>query len=57
MTFKNLTRAEDIMKDLGWQFVPTGPEEWTWIKFDKFGRAVAYQGDEVWRRDCNIARF
>lgn len=36
---------------LGWQFVPTGPEEWEWVLFDAVTRcSKARQGDEQWRQ-------
>lgn len=35
----------------GWNFLPTGPEEWDWLKADSDGRIVARQGDETWRKD------
>lgn len=41
----------DIMLARGWEFVPTGPEEWTWLLFNSAGVIIARQGDARWRRD------
>ena len=45
------------LKGLGWDFVPTGPNEWKWMKFDGPGnRAIAQQGSATWRIDVqNVA--
>lgn len=35
----------------GWQFMPTGPNEYDWLKFDKAGERIASGGDDTWRKD------
>jgi hypothetical protein len=39
------------LRELGWQFYPTGPNEWEWLKFDISGRLIGCQGDEIWKQD------
>ena len=39
------------LEKLGWQFIPTGPDEWEWKKFDSKGNVVAVQNDEMWKKD------
>lgn len=39
----------------GWDFMPTGPDEWEWLKFDATGACIARQGDAVWKRDLLAA--
>ena len=41
------------MMKLGWEFMPTGPEEWEWVKFDKDGSIIARQGDGDWAEDLS----
>ncbi len=36
---------------LGWEFLPTGPNGYDWLKFDKDGTRIATGGDHVWRKD------
>lgn len=43
----------DFMESLGWEYVPTGPNEWEWLKFDASGKCIASQGDETWTKDCS----
>ncbi len=40
-----------FLKSSGWEFMPTGPDEWTWLKFDKTGNCIGQAGDELWTRD------
>ena len=44
------------LEELGWSFVPTGPEEWTWLLFDEDGLVSAQQGDRVWSHDVKEAK-
>ncbi len=47
-------QTTDILEQMGWEFMPTGSEEWTWLKFD--GDALtATQGDATWVHDVIIA--
>ncbi len=46
-----MAMKEELLKKLGWVFVPTGPEEWEWIKFDKGGEPIGRQGSEHWKQD------
>jgi len=39
------------LKVMGWDFVPTGPNEYDWIKFDKYGTSIARGGSATWRYD------
>ena len=39
------------LKDLGWKFMMSGPNEFTWLKFDKDGKCIAQQCDAVWAAD------
>ena len=41
----------------GWEFVPTGPDEWEWVKFGPDGKRVASQCDGVWAGDVADAPF
>jgi hypothetical protein len=43
--------VQEHLKRLGWRFVPTGPNEWEWIKFDDLGRPEASQGSAIWAAD------
>ncbi len=54
---RSLTRAEGIMRSLGWEFFQVGPNEGKWLKFDTEGNIVARQGDKIWKKDCDKARF
>lgn len=38
------------LKELGWKFLMTGPNEFQWMKFNG-NRCIAQQGDEVWETD------
>lgn len=38
------------LKELGWQFLMTGPNEFQWMKFDE-DKCIAQQCDEVWKAD------
>lgn len=44
------------MESRGWLFVPTGPQEWEWRKFDRHGNFVAQQGSPAWERDVLWAK-
>jgi hypothetical protein len=49
---KKFTKFEiRALEARGWEFVPIGPNEWTWIKFDKDGNVSSFQGDSNWRSD------
>ena len=40
-----LTKTEiKRLHRLGWDFLPNGPNEWEWMKFDKKGNRVATDG-------------
>lgn len=43
--------VQHALNALGWEFVPTGPNEWEWRKFDAAGRCVAAQGGATWVAD------
>lgn len=43
------------LENMGWDFLPYGPEEWMWMKFDESGKRIAVQGDLVWKEDLGIA--
>ena len=52
MTDARFTPAElDALERLGWEFMPYGPTEWGWIKFDDDGHVVGQGGDDTWERD------
>lgn len=54
------TSGATIIADLekrGWAFLPTGPNEYEWVKFRPFGRStIARQGDETWAADLRAAK-
>lgn len=39
------------LKDMGWDYLPTGPDEYDWLKIGAGGRVVARGGDKVWAED------
>lgn len=39
------------LEALGWDFVPTAPDEYDWLKFANDGEIIARGGDEVWAKD------
>ena len=41
------------LKTLGWDFLPTGLNEWDWLKFSKDGIYFAREGDAIW--DVDVA--
>ena len=45
----------DKMKAFGWDFVPTGPNEWEWVKFDNAGNVCAREGSKTWHEDIKEA--
>ena len=51
---KSKSESEQRLEALGWDFVPTGPNEWEWVKF-KDGAPIARQGDDIWRRDSGAS--
>lgn len=37
------------IEKLGWKFLPNGPDEWDWMKFDPVtGYRTNIQGDQAW---------
>jgi hypothetical protein len=42
------------LKKLGWDFLPTGPNEFDWLKFDKDGNVIARGGDATWAKDSRV---
>lgn len=48
-----MNKYEKAMVKLGWEFVPTGPNEWEWLKFDQHDNIIARQGDKEWGSDLN----
>lgn len=47
-----LTTAQTTaLEALGWDFLPYGPSEWQWMKFDATGKRIAVQSDAVWGAD------
>jgi hypothetical protein len=48
-------RVIKILELDGWDFVPTGPDEWDWLKFNNEGKCVASCGSETWARDRKAA--
>lgn len=44
---------EARLKELGWDIVPTGPEEWEWLKFNG-DEVIAREGDDTWWHDRNV---
>ena len=43
-----------MLDGMGWQFLPTGPDEYSWIKFDGAGVRIASGGDDVWAEDIKV---
>ena len=43
--------AISALKSKGWDFLPFGPEEWQWMKFNSTGERIAVQGDGTWAED------
>lgn len=41
----------DKLRACGWDFYMSGPNEWQWMKFARWGVCVAVQGDDAWRAD------
>ena len=55
----DMTRKEFVqagMATRGWEFMPTGPNEWEWLKFDG-EKVVSRQGDVEWDRDLETVVF
>ena len=44
----------EFMKFRGWDFVPTGPNEWEWKLFSPEGAILATQGDSTWAHDLGL---
>ncbi len=40
---------------LGWEFYPTGPDEFSWLKFDDKDKVVGVQDDGIWLHDYAVA--
>jgi hypothetical protein len=56
MTLPLLKEEMVWLESLGWEFMPTGPNEWEWLKFDIDGNVVvAQQGSAEWCRDLQSA--
>ena len=46
------------LKNLGWDFVPIDPDEWSWLKFDlKSKKTIAYKGDQTWINDLKATEL
>ncbi len=45
----------EALNNLGWAYLPTGPDEWDWIKTDGHGKVIARGGDKVWAADVVTA--
>ncbi len=43
-----------MLDGMGWKFVPTGPNEFDWLKFDKDGMRIAQGGGAVWFEDIKV---
>lgn len=41
------------MVGLGWEFFQDSPEGGKWFKFDKDGKPLGVEGDEMWLSDWN----
>lgn len=53
---RTLSKATiEKLKSWGWDFMPTGPNEWEWMKFDAEGKRVAVGGDSEWQDDLTAA--
>lgn len=51
-----LTETEvALLEGEGWDFVPTRPEEWEWLKIEA-GLIIARQGSPTWYKDLALAR-
>lgn len=49
---RRLTKAEIAgLEANGWDFLPYGPNEWGWMKFDESGKRIASQCDATWNSD------
>lgn len=46
-----LISTEKKMEALGWKFLPYGPNEWQWMKFDETGKRIGFQCDPTWAAD------
>ncbi len=40
----------------GWDFIYFEPDEYGWLKFDEKGVVMAYEGDEIWKKDLDSIR-
>lgn len=57
MTQGKLTDAQvKALKLLGWDFYPTGPNEWDWLKFDEEGKKIGQGGGDLWAADLASLR-
>lgn len=43
----------DKLRELGWEFFQTGPDEGQWLKWEDED-CIAQQGDEIWEKDLAI---
>jgi len=49
------TADQILMLDgMGWKFVPTGPNEFEWLKFNNFNVCIARGGSWVWDEDIKV---
>lgn len=48
-------RLCSMLEKYGWKFMPLGPNEYSWLKFDGSENVMAYEGGSEWYRD--IARI
>ena len=39
------------LEAMGWEFMQTAVDEYTWVKYDKHGNEVGRQGDATWTAD------
>ena len=49
---KKFTKEEiSALKKLGWEFMPNGPNEYDWMKFNSEGKRISTAGSIAWRED------
>lgn len=46
----------DAMERRGWQFVPTSPEEWCYLKFNEKGHIIDRERSDGFKRDLEKAK-
>jgi len=42
------------LENMGWEFMPIGPNSWSWLKFSTDGLVEARQYDETWQEDIKL---